>query len=61
MEKRRTIEKIDEANNLFFEKIKVIGKVFARLHACLLACLVASVMSDSLQPHGPWFARLLCP
>ena len=37
MEKRRTIEKIDEANNLFFEKIKAIGKVFARLHACLHA------------------------
>ena len=25
------------------------------------ACLVASVMSDSLRPHGPWPARLLCP
>ena len=24
-------------------------------------CLVTSVMSDSLRPHGPWPARLLCP
>ena len=25
------------------------------------ACSVTSVMSDSLRPHGPWPARLLCP
>ena len=25
------------------------------------ACLVTSVVSNSLQPHGPWPARLLCP
>ena len=25
------------------------------------ACLITSVTSDSLQPHGPWPARLLCP
>ena len=25
------------------------------------ACLAASVVSDSLRPHGPWLARLLCP
>jgi len=24
-------------------------------------CSVASVISDSLQPHGPWPTRLLCP
>ena len=24
------------------------------------ACLVASVISDSLQPHGAWPAKLLC-
>ena len=24
-------------------------------------CSVTSVMSDSLQPHGPWPTRLLCP
>ena len=27
----------------------------------MCACLVASVVSDSLQPYGPWPARLLCP
>ena len=26
-----------------------------------LACSVTSVVSDSLRPHGPWPARLLCP
>ena len=25
------------------------------------ACSVASVISDSLQPHGLWPAKLLCP
>ena len=25
------------------------------------ACSVTLVMSDSLQPHGLWFTRLLCP
>ena len=29
--------------------------------ACVCACLVTSVVSDSLQRHGPWPARLLCP
>ena len=24
-------------------------------------CVSHSVMSDSLRPHGLWFARLLCP
>ena len=28
---------------------------------CVRMCLVASVVSDSLQPHGPWPARFLCP
>ena len=31
------------------------------MQACLHACQVASVMSDYLQPHGPWPTRLLCP
>ena len=28
---------------------------------CVCACQVTSVMSDSLQPHGLWPTRLLCP
>ena len=28
---------------------------------CVHACQVASVISDSLQPHGLWPTRLLCP
>ena len=27
----------------------------------MCVCLVTSVVSDSLQPYGPWSARLLCP
>ena len=27
----------------------------------MYACLAASVVSNSLQPYGPWPARLLCP
>ena len=28
---------------------------------CVCVCVSRSVMSNSLQPHGLWFTRLLCP
>ena len=28
---------------------------------CVCVCISCSVVSNSLQPHGPWSARLLCP
>ena len=30
-------------------------------YRCLREGIVSSVMSDSLQPHGPWSTRILCP
>ena len=40
----------------------VLSPYLFNLYAeCVCACLVASVVSDSLRPHGPWPARLLCP
>ena len=35
--------------------------VRARVCACVCVCVSCSVMSDSLQPHGLWPTRLLCP
>ena len=31
------------------------------MHVCVHACLILSVVSDCLQPYGPWPAWLLCP
>ena len=36
-------------------------KFFQFKNANMHVCQVVSVVSNSLQPYGPWPARLLCP
>ena len=35
--------------------------LYFQVHICLWKCVSRSVVSDSLQPHGLWPARLFCP
>ena len=38
-----------------------VGAVAMCTYECVCVCVSCSVMFESLQPHGLWPARLLCP
>ena len=42
-------------------KMETVADFIYLVSKIMPACLVTSVVSDSLQPRGPWPARLLCP
>ena len=52
----------DKANDVDFPVSKQMKKICFWLMIPLLSAVLShSVMSDSLQPHGLYPARLLCP
>ena len=45
----------------FLHYILVSATVLVKSKSCVCVCVSHSVVSDSLQPHGLWPTKLLCP
>ena len=56
------LEKVVKRSTSYLEPVvKLLGNHWQDLRTVKLECPVTSVVSNSLQPHGQYAARLLCP